>query len=700
MDRGAGASYRVPHLDAAGRLVGVARVPHQLVGGSVFLIENPNITLIPGTLQRITVAPTTRTIAVGSSTNFTATGDFSDGSSRDLTSTSTWTSSAPTVATVSGGQAQALQAGTSTLTASFGNVSGTATLTVSETPATVASIQVEPALDGDLPLVGLNETLNLKATATLSDDTERDVTEDAQWTSSNDLVATVDGGQVTGIGEGEANVTATLGAISGSLEVGVETPPALLFQAGQVYSLNTTSGTIVPAIGGSATVPGWNAAEQRLQLTSFAMPAGTVLNVTGEVALQVHATGDITLDGVIDVSGQDGADGEDGVDGGYGVDGTSQGGEDGGDGLDVSFFARRNLGGSGQVISAGGHGGDGGALPSDRNASASLVAGDGGDGGRPGEVVFQAGGQLSEPVTTLLGGDGGAGGSVTVADANDSHEDGGTASAIGGAGGDGGGPGGAGGAGGSVSSGSSIGAFADNSTASMTGGAGGAGGDGAPGGAGGSVSAREVRSTATDAAAFARAGAGGAGGAGAPGGAGGGVFVSNECTAEGQNSTAIVTAGNGGAGGAGAEGGAGGEVSAGSYVWASAANCATRVSGGQGGAGGSGAAGGAGGEARIGGDLLCENSSLAVVTGGRRRRRRQQRRRRGGWRRFGGRRRRRIRTPRRPRREQPCGRLGRSGRHCLGGRSGAHQHGRGRRARDPLAGSPIQRASGLNQSSP
>ena len=80
----------------------------------------------------ITVSPTTPTIAVGQTENFTAKGTFSDGSQRDITNFVTWSSSNQVVATIipNTGVATALATGTSTITATLGGVSGTTTLTV------------------------------------------------------------------------------------------------------------------------------------------------------------------------------------------------------------------------------------------------------------------------------------------------------------------------------------------------------------------------------------------------------------------------------------------------------------------------------------------------------------------------------------------------------------------------------------------
>jgi hypothetical protein len=87
------------------------------------------------TLTSIAVTPASPTNSAGASQQFVATGIYSDGSSQDLTSQATWSSSNIAVATVSaGGVAAALVPGTAKITAALGPVSGSALLTVQ--PAT------------------------------------------------------------------------------------------------------------------------------------------------------------------------------------------------------------------------------------------------------------------------------------------------------------------------------------------------------------------------------------------------------------------------------------------------------------------------------------------------------------------------------------------------------------------------------------
>jgi hypothetical protein len=84
------------------------------------------------TLTSIAVTPVNQTINVGTPLQFTATGTYSDGSHQDLTSSATWSSSAPAVATISStGVATGVSPGNTTIQATVGAINGSTGLTVS-----------------------------------------------------------------------------------------------------------------------------------------------------------------------------------------------------------------------------------------------------------------------------------------------------------------------------------------------------------------------------------------------------------------------------------------------------------------------------------------------------------------------------------------------------------------------------------------
>ncbi|WP_026840220.1 DUF3443 family protein [Citrifermentans bremense] len=105
------------------------------------------------TLSSVTVTPANFSQDIGASTQFTATATFSNGSTQDVTSLATWTSSAPAVATVSDatgakGTVTTVAAGSSLITASFGGLTGSTTVTASPAgvPANVMAVSVNGGL--------------------------------------------------------------------------------------------------------------------------------------------------------------------------------------------------------------------------------------------------------------------------------------------------------------------------------------------------------------------------------------------------------------------------------------------------------------------------------------------------------------------------------------------------------------------------
>lgn len=183
------------------------------------------LTVTSAVLTSITVAPATTAAPVGVKLTFTATANYSDGTSKDVTTAASWTSSDTTLAQVSDagptrGQATTLAAGTVTITAYFGGFSGKATLTV--TTATLSSIAVTPATSS----VSVGSTVVLKAYGVYSDGSKFEVTSSATWTSSDTSIATVSStagtaGQATAVSAGSATIRASYGGLTGSASLTV-----------------------------------------------------------------------------------------------------------------------------------------------------------------------------------------------------------------------------------------------------------------------------------------------------------------------------------------------------------------------------------------------------------------------------------------------------------------------------------------------
>lgn len=166
-------------------------------------------------LTSITISADSPSIAAGTSTRLTVTGNYSGLFTRNITDQVVWSSESPAVAdfiTAVPHRVKGLSAGPVTLTATLGTVSGTYALTVNS--ETVTALTITPAA----PSIAKGRNKNFSATATLSNATTQDLTFDAAWHSGDSVVATVndvasdatDGkGFAQGLAVGTSTITAT-----------------------------------------------------------------------------------------------------------------------------------------------------------------------------------------------------------------------------------------------------------------------------------------------------------------------------------------------------------------------------------------------------------------------------------------------------------------------------------------------------------
>ncbi|MFZ5502324.1 MAG: Ig-like domain-containing protein [Pseudomonadota bacterium] len=167
------------------------------------------------TLNAITVTPASVSVAVGANQAFTATGTYSDGSTANITSSVTWASGTPGVATINAttGLATGVAAGMTTITASSGTLSGSAMLTVTATAPALSAIAVTPA-SVSVAIAGASQ---FTATGTYSDGSTANITASVAWASDTPSVATINAtGLATGVAAGTTTITAASGTISGS----------------------------------------------------------------------------------------------------------------------------------------------------------------------------------------------------------------------------------------------------------------------------------------------------------------------------------------------------------------------------------------------------------------------------------------------------------------------------------------------------
>ena len=190
-------------------------------------------------LTALSVTPSAVSIAVAATVSLHVTGTYSDGSTKDLTSSVAWSSSDSHAASVSAsGVATGVATGVVTVTARSGSLAGSATVTVNGAGTNLTAIVLSPSN----PSIPINTTQQLTATGTYADGSSRDLTAVVTWSSSTIANATVDvTGLVKGIAAGSATITATLGSVSQSSSVTITAP--------SITSISVTPEDMTLAIG-------------------------------------------------------------------------------------------------------------------------------------------------------------------------------------------------------------------------------------------------------------------------------------------------------------------------------------------------------------------------------------------------------------------------------------------------------------------
>jgi uncharacterized protein YjdB len=218
-------------------------------------------------LDSVQITPATQALTVGQTAQFTATGTFGNAkspSTQNITSTVTWTSSVPSVATISpAGLATAVGSGTTTITASAtsfsGPVSSSATVTVTGSGSggtaggSIVSLSIIPASQA---VASPSQTSQFLAIGTTSSGATVNLTNQVAWSSSSTQIATIGAttGLATGVGKGSTTITA-------------------------IYN-NTTGGTVVT---GTATFTVSGGATQ--QFTALSMiPSTQALSASGQTS--------------------------------------------------------------------------------------------------------------------------------------------------------------------------------------------------------------------------------------------------------------------------------------------------------------------------------------------------------------------------------------------------------------------------------
>ena len=270
------------------------------------------LTVTVSPLVAIEVAPLNPAIAMGTGQQFTAIGRFADNSTQDLTTAVTWSSSDTGVATVSNatgsnGLATPVAAGSTTIAAAFGGVSGSTLLTVKSNSVTLDSIDVEPAV----PSIPVGVPQPFTATGIFSDGTTQDLTAVVTWSSSSPGVATISDaagskGLAVAIAPGSATITAALGSKSGNTVLTVTNatltsievaPPDLTIPKGLTQQFAATGVYSDDSVYDLTPVVTWSSSAPAVAVVSNdAGSAGVAKGITAGTATITAQLGSISSD--------------------------------------------------------------------------------------------------------------------------------------------------------------------------------------------------------------------------------------------------------------------------------------------------------------------------------------------------------------------------------------------------------------------
>jgi trimeric autotransporter adhesin len=147
-------------------------------GDSVVVVDSSPLTSIQ-------ISPSSASIGQQTEIAFQAIGTFADGKTQNLTTAALWTSSSPSVATISMGRATGVGPGMATIVALFDGQAGTASLTVSGAASATLPVATPDTIFEQRGFKRFGVLANF------TDITIKDVTMWATWTSSSANAATV-----------------------------------------------------------------------------------------------------------------------------------------------------------------------------------------------------------------------------------------------------------------------------------------------------------------------------------------------------------------------------------------------------------------------------------------------------------------------------------------------------------------------------
>ena len=212
---------KIATIDAKGLAIGVGAGDATISANIGLVSGQAKLQVKAAQVTAINVEPVDPTLTIGESVSFTATATYADGKVADITKTAKWTSSQDDIVAVSNaGLATAKKPGSATITAEFGGQNGSRVVTVK--PATLTKLVIAP-LQATVPAGGKQV---FTVIGTFSDGASKDFTESATWSVQPKTVAAISNapgtqGHATGLGAGEATVTATFGKVVATAKLSV-----------------------------------------------------------------------------------------------------------------------------------------------------------------------------------------------------------------------------------------------------------------------------------------------------------------------------------------------------------------------------------------------------------------------------------------------------------------------------------------------
>src|SRR5258708_38355000 len=193
---------------------------------------------LPVTLQSITVTSQNASVPAGLTQQFTATGNFYDGTTKPL-ATVTWSTSDAALATISPtGLLTTLKQGVATVSAASGAATGSISFNIG--PPVPTGLVISPA--NSSVTIGAATPSKLSAILSFTDKSTRDISGQVTWSNTNPFTASIDAtGNVTVVHTGYTKIVATNGTFSAAADFTVLAVPRFLYvsTAGRLVSRTT-----------------------------------------------------------------------------------------------------------------------------------------------------------------------------------------------------------------------------------------------------------------------------------------------------------------------------------------------------------------------------------------------------------------------------------------------------------------------------